>query len=281
MLIQWFPGHMKKTKELIVENTKLVDVVIELLDARLPISSRNPDIDKLTVGKAKLILLNKADLADEKLTAAWVKKLQNDNVKVLEINSITGAGIKNVSVKCRELLKAKLERDKVRGIQNRVIRAMIVGIPNVGKSTFINKFVGKSVAKTGDKPGVTKNKQWIKIDKGFELLDTPGVLWPKFEDQEVAIKLAAIGSIKEEILDAVELATNLIRILRLVKPNAIIERYKLENIDELEDIKVLELIADKRKFCLKGGVLDIERAAKTILDEFQGGKLGRVTLDEI
>ncbi|HCC07552.1 MAG TPA: ribosome biogenesis GTPase YlqF [Clostridiales bacterium] len=279
MLIQWFPGHMKKTKDLIVENLKLVDIVIEIIDARLPISSKNPVIDSLTLNKPKIIMMNKIDLANESMTQKWTKYFERENVSVVYVNSITGVGMKSVIGKCKEVLKYKLEKDKVRGRINRTIRAMVVGIPNVGKSTFINKFVGKASTKTGDKPGVTRGKQWIKVGVDFELLDMPGILWPKFDDEQVGIKLASIGSIKEEILDSIELAINLIRILRKINITAVSERYKIIDIDKLSDTEVLSKIAENRKFCITGGELDLRRASKTLLDEFQGGKLGRITLD--
>ncbi|HBY20215.1 MAG: ribosome biogenesis GTPase YlqF [Clostridiales bacterium GWE2_32_10] len=281
MLIQWFPGHMKKTKDMIVENLKLVDIVIEIIDARLPISSKNPDVDSLICDKPKIILMNKIDLADEAMTKKWIKFFQKDNVHVLCVNSITGVGIKNVVDECKNVLKYKLEKDKARGRIHRTIRAMIVGIPNVGKSTFINKLVGKGSAKTGDKPGVTKGKQWIKIRGDFELLDTPGILWPKFEDEEVGIKLAAIGSVKEEIIDTNELALNIIRLVREININVLIDRYKIKNVNESSNSEVLEQIAENRKFYIAGGNLDLARASKTLLDEFKGGKLGRITLDII
>ena len=228
MNYQWYPGHMTKARRMMQEDIKLIDLVIELLDARVPFSSRNPDIDKMGRDKARLILLNKSDLADEKSNEAWVAFFEAKGYCVRKINSRSGAGLKSINAAVLEACHEKIERDKRKGIKNRPVRAMVVGIPNVGKSTFINAYAGKACAKTGNKPGVTKGKQWIRLNKGLELLDTPGILWPKFEDQSVGMRLAMIGSIKDEILNTDELALNLIRFLMEYYPGRLTERYGCE-----------------------------------------------------
>lgn len=277
MNIQWYPGHMTKTKRLIQENIKLVDIVIELLDARAPYSTKNPDIDKFTQGKMRIIILNKADLADESITAQWVKWYSESNVKVVPIVATSGKGIKEVIKVADDIMREKIEHDRARGRIYRPIRAMIVGIPNVGKSTFINSLVGKGSAKTGDKPGVTKGKQWVKIKKGFELLDMPGILWPKFEDQEVAKRLAYIGSINDNILDNRELAISLIALGTSIFKQRLEERYKVSMCDDAYDS--FKAIALKRGFIKAGGEIDELRTAQIILDEFRSGKWGHVTVE--
>ena len=279
MQIQWYPGHMTKTKRLIEENIKLVDIVIELLDARAPYSTKNPDIDKLAKGKMRLIVLNKSDLADPKLLKAWTDWYSSSHVKVIEIIATSGKGMKEVTAAAEEMLREKIEKDKARGRIYRPIRAMIVGIPNVGKSTFINTLVGKGSTKTGDKPGVTRGKQWVKIKKGFELLDMPGILWPKFEDQEVAKKLAYLGSIKDEILDTRELAMSFLELGAKRFKNKLEERYKLEITDEMTPYDMLLAIGNKRGFITPGGGVDENRTALVILDEYRSGKIGRVTVE--
>lgn len=277
MNIQWYPGHMTKTKRLIEENLKLVDIVIELLDARAPLSTKNPDIDKLAKNKMRIIILNKADLADEKATEQWIKWYTAHNVKVVPIVATNGKGIKQVTQIAEDLLKEKIERDKARGRIYRPIRAMIVGIPNVGKSTFINTLVGKGTAKTGDKPGVTRGKQWVKIKKGFELLDMPGILWPKFEDQEVAKHLAYIGSINDNILDNRQLAIYLLEQGLQSFKGALETRYKVELPDD--GYKAFTAIGQKRGLISAGGAIDELRTAQIILDEFRAGKWGRITIE--
>ena len=277
MNIQWYPGHMTKTKRLIEENIKLVDIVVELLDARAPYSTKNPDIDKLAGNKMRIIILNKADLADENVTKAWIDWYSAHNVKVVPIIATSGKGIKEVVKIAEDLLKEKIERDKARGRIYRPIRAMIVGIPNVGKSTFINALVGKSSTKTGDKPGVTRGKQWVKIRKGFELLDMPGILWPKFEDQTVAQHLAFIGSINDNILDNRQLAINLLELGLKEFKGKLEARYKVELPDD--GYEAFKAIGTKRGLIVAGGALDELRIAQMILDEFRGGKWGHITVE--
>ena len=278
MNIQWYPGHMTKTKRLIEENIKLVDIVIELLDARAPLSTKNPDIDGLAKNKMRIVILNKADLADEKLTKAWIDWYTAHNVKVVPIIATNGKGIKQVTQIAEDLLKEKIERDKARGRIYRPIRAMIVGIPNVGKSTFINSLVGKGTAKTGDKPGVTRGKQWVKIKKGFELLDMPGILWPKFEDQEVAKHLAYIGSINDNILDNRELAMCLLEQGMREFREPIEKRYNI-TLPEEDGYEAFKAIGQKRGLIKSGGEIDELRTAQIILDEYRGGKWGRITIE--
>ena len=279
MNIQWYPGHMTKTVRMMSENISLVDVVVELIDARIPYSSKNPDIDNLAKNKKRIIVMNKTDLADTAKTEVWKKWFEAKGFTVILADAVKGTGVNKVADTARTLMKDKIEREKARGRLFVPVRAMIVGIPNVGKSTFINKTVGKTTAKTGDKPGVTKGKQWIRIKKDFELLDTPGILWPKFEDEEVGLKLAMIGSINDNILDTETLCTEYINLMMVVNPNFIKNRYNVEfdTIDEPHD--VLEKIAVSRGFIKKGGEPDCERTAKIVLDEFRGGKIGKITLE--
>lgn len=277
MNVQWYPGHMTKAKRMMQENIKLIDLIIELLDARIPLASRNPDIDELGKGKARLILLNKADLADERQNDAWAQYFQAQGYFAVKVNSRDGAGIKAIHGMIQEACKEKIERNQRRGIKNRPIRAMVVGIPNVGKSTFINKFAGKACTKTGNKPGVTKGKQWIRLNKGVELLDTPGILWPKFEDSQVGIRLALVGSIKDEILNIDELSLLLIEYLCQNYEGTLARRYEVAEDDT--PLKVLEGIAASRKCLLKGGRLDYSKAALLLVDDFRSGKLGRITLE--
>ena len=279
MNYQWYPGHMTKARRMMQENIKLIDLVIELVDARIPISSRNPDIDELGKGKSRIILLNKSDLADPVWNKKWVEYFSNQGMGVLEINSRTGMGIKSIQGLVQEVCKEKIERDRKRGIVNRPGRAMVVGIPNVGKSTFINSFAGKACAKTGNKPGVTKGKQWIRLNKGLELLDTPGILWPKFEDQQVGMRLAFIGSMNDEILIPDELACDLIGASKELYPKAVQERYEADPAGK--PIEILEAVAESRKCYAKGEQLDLGKAAGILIDDFRSGKLGRITLERI
>ena len=277
MHFQWYPGHMTKAKRMMQENIKLIDLVIELVDARIPISSRNPDIDEFGKNKARLILLNKSDLAEEKQNDAWVEYFKNKGFSVVKVNSRKGGGIKSIQGVIQEACKEKMERDRKRGILNRPVRAMVVGIPNVGKSTFINTLAGKACAKTGNKPGVTKGKQWIRLNKNVELLDTPGILWPKFEDQTVGLRLAFIGSIKDEILNVEELAAEMIQFMKKYYTGVLAEKY---NIVESEDpYKCLADIAESRHCLLRGSELDTNKAALLLIDDFRGGRLGRITLE--
>ena len=278
MNIQWYPGHMTKAKRAMKEDMKLIDLVIELVDARVPLSSRNPDIDDLGAGKARMVLLNKSDLADEGQNARWAAWFEDKGIHVVKIDARNKGTLKQVQSVIQEACKEKIERDRRRGILNRPIRTMVVGIPNVGKSTFINSFAGKACAKTGNKPGVTKGNQWIRLNKTLELLDTPGILWPKFEDQAVGLKLALIGSINDQILNKDDLACRCIRILKERYPGMVTQRFGLETEDK-EPAAILEDVARLRSCLMKGGELDIARAAAMVLDDFRSGKLGRVTLE--
>lgn len=277
MNYQWYPGHMTKARRMMQEDSRLVDFIIELVDARVPASSRNPDIDEIGKNKFRIILLNKADLADPQYNALWAEYFKNKGFAVQEINSKTGSGIKNIQPLVQEACREKIERDRKRGIINRPLRAMVAGIPNVGKSTFINSFAGKACAKTGNKPGVTKGKQWIRLNKNLELLDTPGILWPKFEDQKVGERLAMIGSINDEILHTDELAAAIISFMQKEYPNALPERYQINSCEDV--YKTLEEIGISRQCLQKGGQPDILRAASMVIDDFRSGKLGRVTLE--
>ncbi|MBQ3784069.1 MAG: ribosome biogenesis GTPase YlqF [Lachnospiraceae bacterium] len=278
MHFQWYPGHMTKAKRMMQENIKLIDVVIELVDARIPLSSKNPDIDELAQNKSRVILLNKNDLAHKERTEEWKAYFEAKGYFVAMVNSKNGNGVKAVQNIVMEACKEKIERNKKRGIINRPIRAMIVGIPNVGKSTFINSFAGKACAKTGNKPGVTKGKQWIKLNKNVELLDTPGILWPKFEDQTVGLRLALIGSIKDEILNISDLAIELIKFLQEEYPQVLADRYQVGEIEE--PLAVLEHIAEVRSCRKTGNELDLDKASNILLDDFRSGKLGKITLEK-
>lgn len=278
MAINWFPGHMKKTQREIRENLKLVDAVIEIRDARIPRSSANPDIDKLVGNKPRIILLNKCDLAEKGSTKQWIKHLSSNNIKALEVNCLKGIGTNAIKPALMELLKEKHDRLKAKGMVKITTRVMVVGIPNCGKSTFINKMARNTIAKTGDRPGVTKNKQWIKTSLGIELLDTPGVLWPKFEDDETALNLAFTGAIKDEIMDIEELAYKLVERLQTYYPEKLKERYKIEEVFE-NPLDTLDAIALKRGCIMKGKAIDYTRIAVILLDEFRGGKIGNITLE--
>jgi len=277
MNLQWYPGHMTKAKRMMQEDIKLIDLIIELVDGRVPLSSRNPDIDELGKNKARLILLNKSDLSDEHYNAKWTAYFQQKGFYVVKVNSRSGTGLKQIYGVIQEACREKIERDRRRGIKNRPIRAMVVGIPNVGKSTFINSFAGKACTKTGNKPGVTKGKQWIRLNKNVELLDTPGILWPKFEDQSVGMKLAMIGSIKDEILNVEELALELIKMLAQNYGGLLKSRYEIEESDDA--LAMLEQIACNRKCMQRGNQLDYARASQIIMEEFRNGKIGRITLE--
>ncbi len=277
MHFQWYPGHMTKAKRQMQEDIKLIDLVIELVDARIPLSSRNPDIDELGKNKARLILMNKADLASDEQTRKWSEYFRGKGFYVVKLDARSKAGMKAINDVIMEACKEKIERDRKRGIKNRPVRAMVVGIPNVGKSTFINTYAGKACAKTGNKPGVTKGKQWIRLNKNVELLDTPGILWPKFEDQTVGLRLALIGSIKDEILNIDELSLALIRIIQERYPGILSARYELE--EEKEPVEILEQVARNRNCVQKGNELDYSKAASLVIDEFRSGRLGKITLE--
>ena len=279
MNYQWYPGHMTKAKRMMQENISLIDLIIEIVDARIPLSSRNPDIDNLAKNKARLILLNKADLADERANNQWTEYFKEKGFFVIKLDSRSGAGMKAINGVIQEACKEKIERDRKRGIINRPVRAMVVGIPNVGKSTFINTFAGKACAKTGNKPGVTKGKQWLNLPGNMQLLDTPGILWPKFEDPNVGIDLAFCGSIKDEILDIATLALELIKVLQRDYPELLCERYKLDEVCE-EALDTMEAIAMKRGCLLPGKRIDYDRVANIVLDEFRAGKIGNITLEQ-
>ena len=277
MNIQWYPGHMTKARRMMQEDIKLIDIVIELVDARVPLSSKNPDIDQLAGQKSRMILLNKYDLADPARTAEWEKWFKEKGFYVYKLDSRKGGQMKAITAIIQEACKEKIERDRKRGIINRPVRAMIVGIPNVGKSTFINTYAGKACAKTGNKPGVTKGKQWIRLNKNVELLDTPGILWPKFEDQTVGQRLAMIGSIKDEILNIDELSILLIDFMKNSYPGILSERYAID--EKCDKIEVLGKIAEARNCRQKGNELDYSKASKMLIDDFRSGKLGRLTLE--
>ena len=277
MNFQWYPGHMTKAKRQMQEDIKLIDLVVEIVDARIPFSSRNPDIDELGKNKYRLILMNKSDLADKKATEQWTAYFKEHGYFVVSLDARSKNGMKSITDIIMEACKEKIARDLKRGIKNRPVRAMVVGIPNVGKSTFINSYAGKACAKTGNKPGVTKGKQWIRLNKNVVLLDTPGILWPKFEDQMVGLRLALIGSIKDEILNTDELAVELIKFLVQNYSGILTERY---NIEETQDsIKVLMAIAQSRNCLGKGNELDYSKAALLLIDDFRSGKLGKLTLE--
>lgn len=282
MNIQWYPGHMTKAKRAMKEDIKLVDLIIELVDARVPLSSRNPDIDELGRQKARLTLLNKADLAGEKGNDAWISFFESQGIQAVKVDSRSRAGLKQIQAAVAEACREKIERNRKRGILNRPVRAMVVGIPNVGKSTFINSYAGKASARTGNKPGVTKGSQWIRLNKTLELLDTPGILWPRFESREVGLHLAFIGSINDEILDREELAAELIRLLSQRYPEVLPGRYGKEvqgGTHMTEAVAALEGIARVRGCVLKGNEYDLKKAANLLLDDYRSGRLGRITLE--
>ena len=278
MDIQWYPGHMTKARRQMQEDLKLIDLLIELVDARLPFSSRNPDIRDLGAGKARMIILNKADLADDKTNQAWLSYYREQASEVFLADSRNRSVWKQMQPLVRSACKEKIERDAKRGIRNRPVRAMVVGIPNVGKSTLINACAGRASAKTGDKPGVTKGKQWIHLSKELDLLDTPGILWPRFEDPEAGKRLAMIGSIRDEILNTEELAAELIAFLRERYPGALDARYGVE--ESGENYEILGEIAKRRNCLVREGLYSTEKAAIILLDEFRGGKLGRISLEK-
>lgn len=277
MQYQWYPGHMTKAKRQMQEDIKLVDLVIELVDARIPASSHNPDIDSLAANKSRIVLLNKADLADEQKNKAWCQYYKEQGMFAVKLDSRSRSGMKAVQDVIQEACREKIERNRRRGILNRPVRAMVAGIPNVGKSTFINSFAGKACAKTGNKPGVTKGKQWIRLNKNVELLDTPGILWPKFEDPQIGLHLAFIGSMKDEILNTDEMALELIRRIADGYPGVLNERYEAD--ESLEPAGILMQLAQNRNCLKKGGGADYAKAAVLFIDDFRSGKLGRITIE--
>ena len=279
MKIQWFPGHMTKAQRMIEENLKLVDAVCEILDARIPRSSRNPDIDRLAGDKPRLVILNRIDLADPKITARWKKYFEAQGLAILETDARSGKGVNGFAPAVRRLLAGKIREFEAKGQVGRPLRVMILGIPNVGKSTFINKVAGRKAAIAGDKPGVTRGKQWINIDAGLDLLDTPGILWPKFDSQEVGEMLAITNAIKADVLDKETLAANFMLRLRQMYPQAIKDRYKFDPDPDMNGFELLEQAAKKRGFLVSRGEYDIERMANTLLGEYHEGKLGRLSLE--
>ena len=279
MNIQWFPGHMTKAQRMIEENLKLVDAVCEILDARIPRSSRNPDIDRLAGDKPRLVILNRIDLADPAVTARWKKYFEAQGLAILETDARSGKGVNGFAPAVRRLLAGKIREYEAKGQVGRPLRVMILGIPNVGKSTFINKVAGRKAAIAGDKPGVTRGKQWINIDAGLDLLDTPGILWPKFDSQEVGEMLAITNAIKADVLDKETLAANFMLRLRQMYPQAIRDRYKFDPDPDMNGFELLEQAAKKRGFLVSRGEYDIERMANTLLGEYHEGKLGRLSLE--
>lgn len=279
MNIQWFPGHMAKTRRMMAENLKLVDVVIELLDARIPMSSRNPEIDTILNNKPRVIALNKSDLSDPVRNDEWRDYFAGQGISVIFTNAITGLGLGELKEKLRQLTHSKLESAQARGRLRRPVKTMVVGIPNVGKSAFINKIAGKASAITGDRPGVTRTQQWIRVNPEIILMDTPGILWPKFEDKNTGLNLAFTGAIKDEIMDTTELAAKLMEVLAETYPENIIERFRLDGIEGKSGFTLLEEAGRKRGCLISGGEVDINRIAVIVLDEFRGGKIGRITLE--
>lgn len=279
MHFQWYPGHMTKARRQMQEDMKLIDLVIELVDARIPLSSRNPDIDELGRQKARLVLMNKADLANEGQTQRWAEFFREKGYFVVKLDARSKSGMKAISNVVMEACKEKIERDRKRGIKNRPVRAMVVGIPNVGKSTFINTYAGKACTKTGNKPGVTKGKQWIRLNKSLELLDTPGILWPKFEDQTVGLRLAMIGSINDEIIHLDELAYELTGFLRREYPGLLEQRYAIEITDGQDAYETIKAVCVSRKCYLKGEELDIMKASSMLVEDFRNGRIGKITLE--
>ena len=276
--INWYPGHMKKTKEMVQNNLKLVDVVIELLDARIPLSSKNPEIDKLAHNKPRVVVLNKSDLSDRAKLNKWISYYQSKGIKAIPVDTLKGSGVNKIVEECKNVTKEKMDALKEKGRKERAIRVMIVGVPNVGKSSLINKLTGRKSTQTGDRPGVTKGKQWVRLKGNLELLDTPGILWPKFEDRKIALNLAFTRAIKDEILDIDTLGLKFIEKMSDIEPEKLKARYKLDSLGE-EPLETMEMIGRKRGFILGRNELDYTRIAKTVLNEFREGKLGQITLE--
>lgn len=280
-VIQWFPGHMAKTRRLIKESLKLVDAVTEIVDARVPLSSQNPELSDIIGGKPRIMILNKCDVADRESTKKWIDYLGSQGIYAMAADCRSGKGLNEYRPLVRKVLSEKILSNEQKGMAGKPLRIMVVGIPNTGKSSFINRMAGKNRAKVADKPGVTRQNQWFVIGEGIELLDTPGVLWPKFEDPEVGRKLAFIGSVKDEIIDPEELAVNLIEILKNDYPDRLGERYKISGFEDKESHEILEMIGRKRGMLISGGEINTERAAITLMDEYRAGMLGQITLDSV
>ncbi len=279
MNIQWFPGHMVKARRLVSENLKMVDVVIEILDARIPYSSKNPEIDDILKSKPKVVVFNKADLADMKISNGWSNWYSANGYPNVFIDSISGKGTKQLILQLKEMMKDKIDKEKQKGRIYRPIRTMMVGIPNVGKSSLINKIAGRSQAATGDKPGITRQKQWVRLDRGIEMLDMPGILWPKFDDHSIGLNLAFTGAIKDDVIDIVDVASKLMEKLSKTYPNLIKSRYKLDLTNEQTGYMLLEIAGRNRGCLVSGGNVDLNRIAVIVLDEFRGGKIGNITLE--
>ena len=279
--VQWFPGHMAKTRRLIKESLSMVDAVTEILDARIPLSSRNPEIEQITAGKPRIILLNKCDVADEKITREWINYFENKGFTALPVDCRSGKGLNAYRPAVRKVLAEKIKSNEQKGMAGKSLRVMVVGIPNTGKSSFINRMAGKNRAQVADRPGVTRHNQWFNIGNGIELLDTPGVLWPKFDDPSVGDKLAFIGSVKDTVLDSETMAVRLIDVLKKEYPHTLSQRYKINGIDfaETESFEILELLGKKRGMLISGGEIDTERASVTLLDEYRAGKLGKISME--
>lgn len=277
--VQWFPGHMAKTRRLIKESLALVDGVVEVVDARIPSSSRNPEIDSLIKNKPRIMLLNKCDLADENATSLWMEYYRNKGFYVIPVDCKSGKGLNKFHTVVKSALKKVIDKNNEKGMMGKPLRLMVVGIPNCGKSSFINRMAGKNRAQVADKAGVTRHNQWFTVGNGIELLDTPGVLWPKFDDEQVGNRLAFTGAVKDEITDIETLSCRLLETLNKTAPKAVENRYKVTDCAELEGWQILELIGKKRGFIMRGGEIDYERTAVILFDEFRGGKLGRITLE--
>lgn len=277
--VQWFPGHMAKTRRLIKESLKLVDGVVEIVDARIPLSSSNPELNQIIKGKPRIVLLNKCDVADDNATKLWIDYYKSKKMYALPVDCRTGKGLNKFIPTVQNALSDTIKRNEEKGMKGKSLRLMVVGIPNTGKSSFINRMAGNSKAKVADKAGVTRQQQWFVVGSGIELLDTPGVLWPKFDDPEVGDKLAFTGAVKDEVTDIETLSCRLLETLAKTRPSAILERYKLDSIDMLQGWEILEMIGKKRGFLIKGGEFDYERTAVMICDEFRGGRLGKISLE--
>lgn len=277
--VQWFPGHMAKTRRIIKESLNLVDGVVELVDSRIPYSSSNPELNNLIKGKPRIVLLNKCDIADSNATKMWIDYYKSRNMYALAVDCRTGKGLNHFIPTVQKALSKTIEKNASKGMNGKALRLMVVGIPNTGKSSFINRMAGNARAKVADKAGVTRQQQWFVVGKGIELLDTPGVLWPKFDDPEVGDKLAFTGAVKDEVTDIETLSCRLLDVLAKTRPQSISDRYKLEDIDGLQGWEILEMIGKKRGFLIKGGEIDYERTAVMLCDEFRGGRLGKITLE--